>query len=555
MTGAALAARLRPALAVTGRAVDSVTSHVAISLGTIVAVQVGLTVVLFFSVERNGWLTYQGGDQLWLVTTGWLLGQGVLPYALVGYGWPVLMAPLTWLSGASSLDLLPYTTLFQVAVLGPIATLAVYDIGARIAGRFAGLWCASAWVLAPYVASALFVDRYQDRFTEQVIVQMVGLTQLADYPSTVLVLIAAAFVIRSLDAGAIREAALAGAVAGLALGVKPANCLFLAGPALAYLLARRWRAAAVFAVSLLPAVVVLLIWKVRGTGSIPLFAAGTVHLASSAFGELPLANSFLERFPLNLEDWERNMSNLREFFWGARLAQWAPLAGALAVARRSVPAAGLLLGWLLGYVLVKGSSPLASIESGSFWRLVMPAFPAYVLLAAAIPLLVPTVMVRVAARVAPSPGRRPGRRTVVVAVTLLAALPAAFVLGASPERGGAHAIEVNGILVPVDGETVRVRTERVGDAQHLAWDDRTSPTKPFYRVYRTSGTEPDLRCAKSTDRCSLEMILLGTTRSPKWVDASPEPGVAYRIGVAANWVDDPEQGDVMLISPSIRAAA
>ena len=44
------------------------------------------------------------------------------------------------------------------------------------------------------------------------------------------------------------------------------------------------------------------------------------------------------------------MSNLREFTWSARVLQWLPLAGALAVARRSLPAAGLLLAWLLGYV-------------------------------------------------------------------------------------------------------------------------------------------------------------------------------------------------------------
>jgi hypothetical protein len=555
MTGAALATRLRPALGAVARGIDAVVEHVVVSLAVLVAVQIALTVVLFTSVAHNGWLTYQGGDQLWLVTTGWLLGQGVLPYALVGYGWPVLMAPLTWLSGASSLDLLPHTTVLQVAVLGPIATLAVYDIGARLAGRLAGLWCAGAWVLAPYVGSALFVDRYQERFTEQVVVQMVGLTQLADYPSTVLVLVAAALVLRSLAPGAVREAALAGAVAGLALGVKPANALFLAGPVLAYLVARRWRAAATFGVMLLPAAALLSVWKYRGTGEIPLLALGEVHVATSMLGDLPIGNSFLERFPLSLDDWERNMSNLREFFWSARLAQWAPVAGAIAVARLSRPAAALLLGWLLGFVLVKGASPLASIESGSFWRLVMPAFPAYVILTAAIPLLVPTALQRLGRRVSPATPRRPGRRTVVAVATVLFAVPAAFVAAASPGPGGAMAMEVNGILVPVDGATVQLRTRKVGAAQHLRWSDSTSPTTPFYRVYRTAGAGTDTHCELSTDRCSLDMILLGTTRARSWVDGSPEPGVTYRIGVAANWVDDPEQGDVMLISPPVRAAA
>jgi hypothetical protein len=555
MTAAALA-RLRPAVSAAGRATDAVTAHVVVALASIVAVQIALTVVLFFSVTHNGWLTYQGGDQLWLVTTGWLLGQGVIPYAVVGYGWPVLLAPLTWITGASSLDLLPATTVLQVAILGPIATLAVYDIGARLAGRAAGLWCATAWVLAPYLAALLFVDRYQERWTDQVLVQALGLTQLADFPSTVIVLVSAALVVRSLQAGAIREAALAGAVAGLALGVKPANALFLVGPAAAYLLARRWRAGVVFGLSLLPAVILLVLWKDRGTGSIPALGLGAVHVAAGGVADLPLGSSFWERFPLHLEDWERNMSNLREFFWSARLAQWAPLAGALAVARKSVPAAGLLLGWVVAFVVVKGASPVASIEAGSFWRLVMPALPAYVMLVAAIPLLVPTLPQRLGARIQASPGRRPGRRLVVALAVLLAAAPAAAVLAATPIRGADRAIVVDSILVPVDGDTVRLATERVGAAQRLTWTDSTGPTKAFYRVYRTEGTGPDVVCErKGADRCYLDMVLLGTTRERSFVDRSPEPGVTYRIGVAANWVDDPEQGDVMLISPPVRADA
>ena len=68
-----------------------------------------------------------------------------------------------------------------------------------------------------------------------------------------------------------------------------------------------------------------------------------------------------------------NMSGLREYFWSARLLQWAPLAGTVAVARRSLPAAGLLAGWLFAFVLVKGSAPVATVDSGSFFRLLMPA--------------------------------------------------------------------------------------------------------------------------------------------------------------------------------------
>ena len=52
-------------------------------------------------------------------------------------------------------------------MLGPIATLAVYDIGARLAGRLAGLWCACAFVAAPFLAIPYFVQRYHDSWVDQ----------------------------------------------------------------------------------------------------------------------------------------------------------------------------------------------------------------------------------------------------------------------------------------------------------------------------------------------------------------------------------------------------
>ena len=138
MSTTAAEARPNPVLTWLGRAADAVARHVVVAVVAIVAFQVLATVALFFSVNRNGWLTYQGGDQIWLVTAGWLLGKGMVGYALTGHGWPMLLAPLTWITGSSSVQLLPLTTVLQVGVLAPIATLAVYDIGARLAGRLAG---------------------------------------------------------------------------------------------------------------------------------------------------------------------------------------------------------------------------------------------------------------------------------------------------------------------------------------------------------------------------------------------------------------------------------
>ncbi len=347
----------------------------------------------------------------------------------------MLLAPLTWITGSSSIELLPLTTVLQVGVLGPIATLAVYDIGARLAGRLAGLWCAAVFVAAPFLAIPFFVDRYHDSWVDQILPQALGLTQQADFPSVVAVLVAAALTVRALEAGAQREAVLAGTFAGVALALKPANALFLVAPAAAFVLARRWRHAVLFGIALVPALVALTIWKSKGLGTVPLFAQSSTTLAAG-LGDPVLAESWFERtFDIDFETWKQNMSNLREFSWSARIVQFLPLAGArrgrttFGSGRRAAPRR-----WLLAYVVVKGSASVATIESGSYWRLVMPALPAFALLAAAMPLLVPTFLRRHGRPPRAAPGRAAGTRATVAAVVVLSLIPIVVLLVASPSR-------------------------------------------------------------------------------------------------------------------------
>jgi hypothetical protein len=89
-----------------------------------------------------------------------------------------------------------------------------------------------------------------------------------------------------------------------------------------------------------------------------------------------------------------NMALLREYFWSQRLLQWAPLAGVIAVGRRSLPLAAALGAWLAGYVVFRAAQPSIGFDDGEFFRAMLPALPAYILLTAAIPLLVPTLAVR-----------------------------------------------------------------------------------------------------------------------------------------------------------------
>ena len=114
------------------------------------------------------------------------------------------------MTGPTYLQALPALVVVQVLVLGPLALLCVYGIAAQIGGRLLGYWAALLWVIAPFAAIPLFVDRYHERWTEQFLPQALGLTAMADFPSMVLVLAAALFVVRSLAPGRVPDAVLAG---------------------------------------------------------------------------------------------------------------------------------------------------------------------------------------------------------------------------------------------------------------------------------------------------------------------------------------------------------
>ncbi len=519
------------------------------------AVLVGLVVVQWLAilafaltVKHNGWLYHQGGDQLWYTTTGWLLGHGALPPTFVSYWWSMVFAPIMLATGADFLGALPIIVLVNVLVLGPIALACIYFIARRIGGELLGLWSAALWVLVPFAAIPLFREDYHVKYVELILPQALGLTAMADFPSMVCLLAASAILLRALERRAPTEVVLAGLAAGVAAGVKPANLIFLAAPTLAILASRRLMLAFPFAVGLAPAFVALALWKHRGLGSIPAFGGG---------GEIdPAVGTGLWRYvDLDWDNLHRNMDGLREWFWSARLLQWLPFAGLLAVARRSLPVAALLGGWFGAFLLVKGTTPLSTVESGSFFRFMMPGFPAYFLLAASIPLLIPTLAARLDRFEQPSRGRRLGARAVALIAVAVITLPLAAAGLPQPLDSTRDALLVNNILIPVDPEIDVVVTAQ-GEARTIIWNHpSTNGTSVFYRVFRTALAGPDAVCAEGTGAiyCDLSMIELTTTRQRRYVDGSPPPGARYRIGVAANWRDDPAGGDVFAVSRPIAA--
>jgi hypothetical protein len=544
-----------------GRTVDRLLEHPRVVVGTLVGAQIAMTLVLALSVDHNGWVWFQGGDQIWMTTTGWLLGQAELPPTEIGYLWPAAQAPLTWGTGPTYVQVLPPLVVGQVLVLGPLALLCMYGIAARIGGRLVAYWTAFLWVIAPFAAIPLFVDRYQERWSEQFLPQALGLTAMADFPSMVLVLAGVLFVVRSLSPDRVPDAVMAGLVIGAAGALKPPNLLVVAGVGLAYVVARRWREGLACGAAIVPALLVLLLWKVRGLGEIPAFALEQTHLAAGSVP--PVADLKLGRyFDLDFEHWREQMDQLREFFWSARVAQWAPVAGLVAVLRvRRGAIAALLGGWLAAFLVVKGFSTRATIESGSFWRLLMPAWPAYLLLLASIPLLVPTLARRLGERMQPPVSSNVSLRWIGVVAVATVAIPAVAIAASTPleisqTKTVVQDFPSGNILTPVD-DGVELRVERTDAGQRLTWTDGGSwRADVFYRVYRYDEPGNDTVCFVSGGvavYCVLRSEPIATTRDLTFVDESAPATATYRIGVGTNWVDDPEEGDVFAFSLPVAA--
>jgi hypothetical protein len=248
-----------------------------------------------------------------------------------------------------------------------------------------------------------------------------------------------------------------------------------------------------------------------------------------------------------------------------RLLEWAAVAGIVAVARWSGAKAAFLAVWLAAFVLVKGGADQASVDTGSFFRLLQPAYPAFFLLAAAVPMLVPTFGARLhAPRVGSwSPWwRRGGIAVAVIAVAQLVTIP--FL--AEPAAGKAVEEKVSRVLVPVERRLAPTAAASGRDVE-LRWPAYgTGRSVVFYRVLRSAPAEADpgdptkplarngVRCdtavAGSPD-CALQMTTVGLARGRAWVDRPPAGTWVYRIGLSANSADDVLLGDLLLLSAPV----
>ncbi len=124
-------------------------------------------------------------------------------------------------------------------------------------------------------------------------------------------------------------------------------------------------------------------------------------------------------------------------------------------------------------------------------------------------------------------------------------------------------------LVPVTG-ALGLKAVRRGKEVGLSWKrPYGGPVGVFYVVLRSpkkfpDPTNPEKRKVKdgvvcreqrsgAARDCHLYMRRIKATKALTWVDHPPRGNWSYRIGLAANWLNDPTRGDVLLISEPVRA--
>src|SRR5438874_6157787 len=168
-------------------------------LAPLLAIQWIAVLALALQTHHNGWLYYQGGDETFYYTTAWLLSHWTLPGTPIGYAWSVVLAPIAFFAGPNVLSAVPAIIVLNAGILLPVSLFCIYGIGARIGGRAIGYLAALLWVVVPYLAIPLFDPRFHEKYVDLTLPQALGFSGLADFPSTVCLLLAAYLVVRVLD--------------------------------------------------------------------------------------------------------------------------------------------------------------------------------------------------------------------------------------------------------------------------------------------------------------------------------------------------------------------
>jgi hypothetical protein len=525
-----------------------------------IAIQGLTTLALALTVRHNGWLYYQGGDQLWHWGSAWLLAHGQLPPTRIGDMWPVLLAPFTTFGGPTLVPALPGIVLFDVLVLGPVALLSIYGIAKEIGGTLFGYWATLLWLVVPFIGIKYTDHFYHQRYTELTLPQAFGLSAMSDFPSMVAVLVCVYFAFRIMRRPDTIDALACGLAGGTAFAIKPSNSIFLAGVILGLAYRRRLAGAAYVLAGLAPALVTLALWKYRGLGNLPLFQSeDAVRLASGAHTQLVAFNPLHRYVQFDWHHLSLQLQSIKEHFWSVRVIEWLVIGGIVGLARRSIGAALVVGGWFAAFLVTKGTYQYASIDDASIFRIMMPSYPAFVLMIASLVFLFPRKWrARTEAAPPPSPPGDRRRRLALLGAcaALLALYPFALIAAASPMHGPNPRAYVSGGLIRSIDPSLRLSATVEGSQIRLRWPvSHPLGTAVFYRIWRSKGPTGGATCTPvangAADNCQLTMEDLGARRAGRFSDSPGRGRWTYRVGLAANWLNSPLYGDVFSLGPPL----
>ncbi len=532
-------------------------------LAGLIVVEWLTTLGVALSVRHNGWLYYQGGDELWHYTTAWVMGQGRLPHTSIGYAWSMVLLPFALLGGPNLVSPLPFVVLLNVLVLMPVALLAIYGIGNRIGGRLFGYWTAVLWILVPLIGIKYADTGYHQAYTELLLPQGLGLTAMSDFPSMVAGAAAAYFTLRALQDDDEWSGALAGLLAGVALGIKASNAPLVVGMALALLWSRRWRPTAYVVAGLVPSLVALALWKGRGEGAIPLFrssAAGTQHLVVAAAAPVLAFSLSLHKYiHPSWSFFAQQLDSIREHFWSVRVLEWVAIGGTIGLLRRSRPVGLLFGGWLFATLFVKWASPgHGTVDDSDLLRQTISTIPAWLIVISGVLLLLPGLPQRLER---PEPQQWGTHRMRVglagALLTFFAIVPACLALGLPTLKNSdtiSYYTQTGASLsapFPVDSGW-RPTVMRRGRTAILTWP-RLSPLGGTvdYQVLGAPANQPII-CDKTSvgAQCRLNAGVLTAIHGTRYVVSSGGEST-YRIAAVASWINDPTAGNIFVVGPPV----
>jgi hypothetical protein len=120
--------------------------------------------------------------------------------------------------------------------------------------------------------------------------------------------------------------------------------------------------------------------------------------------------------------------------------------------------------------------------------------------------------------------------------------------------GRPRAAVIQSPLIPVNVD-VGLHARAAGRHVQLTWrPDHPAGGPVFFHIFRSPRAAASFECPPGppAEQCRLTATTdLGTTRSLTFVDAPPTGGWQYRVGIAANWLNDPAYGDVYVLSSPV----